>query len=336
MRGRVLVVANMWPGEGSPYKGIFVQRQVEALREAAPDWTFDVETIAGPRGRIDYLGGIPRLRRALRRGYDLVHAHYGFTGVTAALAGARPLITTLHGPDVDLAWQRQITRFAVWRSDLTIMVSERLRDAWGDPSLPILPCGVPMGVFRPRGRRQARERLGLPDDARVVLFPANPSDPLKDYPLFRRVVSQVRDQLGPPLVDLALDVPPDEVPWRMAASDVVVLTSRMESGPLVVKEALACGVPVVAVDVGDVPETLEGVRGCEVVPRDREAIGAAVERVLMRAPADPPDPSELRARILELGLEDSLIARRLLGLYEQVLEKVRPGQASGALEQRPG
>ena len=113
---RVLIVSNMWPGERHDYFGVFVKRQVESLRAVAPDWTFDVFTMGGYRGRKDYLAAVPRLRRRLREGWDVVHAHYGLTGATAALAGARPLVMTLHGGDVNIGWQKPITRAAAQRS----------------------------------------------------------------------------------------------------------------------------------------------------------------------------------------------------------------------------
>lgn len=325
---RVLVVTNMWPGEGSPYAGIFVQRQVEALRAVAPDWTFDVFTLAGHRGRKDYLLAVPRLRGRLRDGYDLVHAHYGFSGATAALAGARPLVTTLHGGDVNLAWQRPFTRFATRRSDVVIAVSERLRDAWGDPSLPVLSCGVPTDLFRPLDRSEARRRLGIASDARVVLFPADPAIPVKDYPLFEAALQQLPEEARHGLVVRTMgDVAPLDAPWHMAAADLVVLTSKHESGPLVVKEALACGVPVVAVDVGDVRETLEGLDACAVVPRDPRAIANAVaQRLRQAAPGEPagsapgpPAASELRARVFDLRLDDPTVARRLLEIYRNAI-----------------
>ena len=312
------MVTNMWPGEGYGYAGIFVQRQVEALRAAAPDWTFDVFTLAGHRGRADYLLAVPRLRRRLRQGYDLVHAHYGFSGATAALARARPLITTLHGGDVNLGWQRPFTRFAAWRSEVVIAVSRRLRDAWGDPSLPVLSCGVPTDLFRPLDRREARDRLGIPPDAPVVLFPADPAVPVKDHPLFEAAMARLPAPLRKAAVARTLgDVPPPETPWHMAAADVVVLTSQHESGPLVVKEALACGVPVVAVDVGDVPETLDGLPGCRVVPRDAGAIAAAVAEVLETGAPETTDV--LRRRVFELGLDDPSIAAKLLEIYRGVM-----------------
>lgn len=332
---RVLVVTNMWPGEGYGYAGIFVQRQVAALRQAAPDWTFDVFTLAGHRGRKDYLLAVPRLRRALRAGYDVVHAHYGFSGATAALAGARPLVTTLHGGDVDIGWQRPFTRFAAWRSEVVIAVSERLRASWGDDAMPILPCGVPTDLFSPLDRGEARRRLGVPAAAPVVLFPADPALPVKDYPLFEAAMARLPEGLRERVLVRTLGtVPPEEAPWHMAAADVVVLTSRQESGPLVVKEALACGVPVVAVRVGDVPETMAGVEGCAVVARDAGDIAPAVTAALEAAErGERPAAEALRQRIFDIGLDDATIARRLLEIYRGAI----PGAgAAGATRQRSG
>lgn len=320
MAGRkVLVVTNMWPGDATPYAGIFVARQVEALRAAAPDWTFDVFVMAGRRGRKDYLLAVPRLRRALRTGYDLVHAHYGFTGTTAALAGARPLITTLHGGDVNLAWQRPFTWPGVAASKRVIAVSERLRDTWGDPGMPVIACGVPTDLFRPHGRDRARRTLGISDASRVVLFPADPKVPVKDYPLFREALQRLPDDLRGSVVERSLgDVPPPEVPQHMAASDVVVLTSRHEAGPVVVKEALASGIRVVAVDVGDAAPTLAGVPGTWVTSRRPEAIAAAIAHALL----DPPIEHEVeqrRQRVFDFELDDPAVARRVLEVYEEVL-----------------
>src|SRR5256885_8077140 len=69
----------------------------------------------------------------------------------------------------------------------------------------------------------------------------------------------------------------------MNACDALVLTSMQEGSPNVVKEALACNLPVVSVPVGDVAQRLRGVEGCELCADDRpETIAAALERVLRR------------------------------------------------------
>jgi len=69
----------------------------------------------------------------------------------------------------------------------------------------------------------------------------------------------------------------------MSACDALVFTSMLEGSPNVVKEALACDLPVVSVPVGDVATRLRGVAGCELCADERpETIAAALERVLRR------------------------------------------------------
>jgi glycosyltransferase involved in cell wall biosynthesis len=87
----------------------------------------------------------------------------------------------------------------------------------------------------------------------------------------------------------ALDpVPHDEVPWWMAAADVVCVPSWHEGMPNVRREVHACGRPVVATRAGGIPEAMgAGGLGILVSPKDPEALAAALARQLERPPADP-------------------------------------------------
>lgn len=310
---RIAVVTNMWPGPGSPHRGIFVRDQVEELRRQRPDWDLAVLPIAGERGRADYVAAVPRLRRALATGYDIVHAHYGLTGATVALARPGiPFVLTLHGSDVNIPWQRKATRVGVKRADRVIVVEEGMRDRIGAPDAVVLPCGV-ADRFRPIAQGAARARLGLGDGI-VVLFPAAPKNPVKDYALFRSAVEALEELRGGPVItqDLA-GADPADVPLRLAAADVVVLTSRSEGSPMVVKEALACGIPVVSVPVGDVEELLSDVRGCRVVGRSADAVARGIAEVLED---DAAGPDARRRSVIDRGLDGPTIARRLAEIYE--------------------
>jgi glycosyltransferase involved in cell wall biosynthesis len=95
------------------------------------------------------------------------------------------------------------------------------------------------------------------------------------------------------------------------AADAVLLTSAHEGSPNVVKEALACDVPVVSVDVGDVREWIGPVDGCALADATPEDLGAALAAVLERH-------GRVAGREHVEGIAVEHVAARLLDIYETV------------------
>jgi len=112
-------------------------------------------------------------------------------------------------------------------------------------------------------------------------------------------------------------VPHLQVPVWLNAADVMLLTSLHEGSPNIIKEALACNVPVVSVDVGDVGEQIQGIEGCHLAlptPDDLAPKLLLVHAALRRVAG--------RAKMQELSLER--IALRLREFYSELLEQVAP------------
>jgi glycosyltransferase involved in cell wall biosynthesis len=107
----------------------------------------------------------------------------------------------------------------------------------------------------------------------------------------------------------------DQVNALMYNCDVLLMTSKSEGSPQVIKEAMACGCPIVSVDVGDVAERTNGVEGCHVVPsREPKDIAEALEKALAYE-----GKTNGRDRIIEMGLSNEQVAQRLIAIYESVL-----------------
>jgi glycosyltransferase involved in cell wall biosynthesis len=97
----------------------------------------------------------------------------------------------------------------------------------------------------------------------------------------------------------------------MNASDCLLHPSASEGSPNVVKEALACNLPVVATPVGDIPELLAGIDDCHLCPPDADQLAAALLSCL-----DPPRRSNSRDR--SAPLDERRIAERLVSVYAEV------------------
>jgi glycosyltransferase involved in cell wall biosynthesis len=307
---KVLVVTNMWPRGDVVHNGIFVAEQVHDLRRLGLE--VDVLHVRGSDGWWTYLGAAAGVHRTASAGYDVVHAHYGLTGAVARAQLSAPVVTTFHGSDVAIGWQRAIS-FAVARTTTPIFVSRRdaLRLRMGKAD--VIPFGVDTRAFYPRPKSDARDELGWGDEPRVV-FPAAFSNPVKDSVLFHAVADRLDAALPNPVVRVELaGLGRHEVAAVLAASDLVLMTSRSEGSPVTVKEALAVGTPVVSVDVGDVANLLEGLPGCRVVAsRDPDLLAAAAAEGLGSSSVDA-----LRARAE--AYERLALANRVLEVYRRLV-----------------
>ncbi len=114
---KVLVVTNMYPTPEQPAFGIFVQEQVRSLREAGVE--VDVLFVNGRKSRRNYLWGFFRLwGRLLTRRYDLIHAHYIFSGIIARAQLLYPVIVTYHGAELFLEKFKGQGRLCRWLAPL--------------------------------------------------------------------------------------------------------------------------------------------------------------------------------------------------------------------------
>ncbi|MBI4516433.1 MAG: glycosyltransferase [Deltaproteobacteria bacterium] len=306
----------------------WLQLQVRSLRRLG--LTVDSFVIhRAERGK--YARAIPRLRALLARApYDVVHAHYGYAGIVAAAQSRCPSVVTFHGDDLlgtpdaygrPTAWSRlwvQIHRRLAHHVAAVIAVSQEMAQVLDRVDVHVIPCGVDTELFVPRDRAAARAHLGWEPARRFVFFAANPAFPRKCFAVARAAVDLLNRNRADP-VELVCThsqpravVPYEQVPWYMAAADALVVTAYWEGGPVVVKEAMACNLPIVSVDVGDVRQVIADTAHCHIVEREPAAVAAALARVL-----DPPRRTQGRARAELVSLPR--IAERLLAVYRAVV-----------------
>ncbi len=269
-------------------KEIFFRQQIEILESKGVNCTVCVVPgakqidgqMAEKRGIKEYIQYLPKVRRELRQGeYDIIHANYGLTAPYAVTQFRLPVVLTLWGSDV-VGFDGLVTKACAWQADVVTVRSIEMRELLGQRDAAIVPSGVNLDLFQPINRTKAKKKVGWDADGTYVLFPYSSSYERKNYPLAKRVVENASDKLGN---DLSLQtisgIDHKEMPYYMNAADCVLLTSDHEGSPNTVKEAMACNVPIVSTDVGDVRERLDGVTPGGVGGTERELVDLVCEVV---------------------------------------------------------
>jgi len=322
-----MVTSDWWNSRGGA--AVFIARQADFLRREGVE--VDLFPFRGSRRPANYAAAWQEVQRRLKQGsYDLVHAQFGQSGITA-LPKRVPLVVTFRGDDLEgiigengryipSGWLlRLLSRVVARRSDAAIVVSEHMkRHLPRSVDAHVLPSGLDFDLFRPEPQQLARSRLGLPPDRKLVLFVGNPELARKRYGLAREAVEIVNRSIPAQLL-AGWEKPHHEIAALMNACDALVFTSMQEGSPNAVKEALACNLPVVSVKVGDVPLRLAGIAGCELCPDDcAETIAGALERVLRRGLR-----TESRAAVQDLN--ERALTARLINIYRSVLPRAKSG-----------
>ena len=375
---KILIVASDKNGRFAP----FIEEQMAALEARG------IEVlrygITG-KGIIGYLRELPALRRVIRSVRpDLIHAHYGLSGLLANLQRLVPVVTTYHGSDINVPSILRFSKIAMRLSAHNIFVSKRnVVIALGDeamrllgdkakgtengkadapastpytlhstpteaftpytlhttPKNALLPCGV--NIPQPWSELQT-QWIGqltlnqwvhgeLDKEIKYVLFAGAFDNAVKDPELAKSVIavynssftnrqSPIADRQSPianrqiELIELK-GYTREQVTALMYNCHALLMTSKTEGSPQVVKEAMACGCPIVSVDVGDVAERTSGVEGCYVVPtREPKDIAEALQKALAFGRR-----TNGRERIIEMGLSNEQVAKQLEAIYRMLV-----------------
>jgi teichuronic acid biosynthesis glycosyltransferase TuaC len=282
----------MYPEPHAPSSGTFVEQQIKGLREIG----LNVDVLylnRRQKGMSVYFDLPKRLRTEIKKFQpDVVHAMYG--GVMAdrvtRTVNDRPTVVTFHGSDLlgehlSGTVRKLIAGYGVrasWnaarRAQRVVTVSRTLRDVLPNDirqsKVNIIPNGIDLTRFKPLDRDRCLERLKWDADTFHILFPANSGDPVKRPELAEAAVRSLQQRGILAEMHYLRGVQNEEVPVWLNASNVLLLTSLHEGSPTIVKEALACDLPVVSVDVGDVSERISDIEGCYIALPNQNDLAA--------------------------------------------------------------
>ncbi|WP_121820246.1 glycosyltransferase family 4 protein [Halostella salina] len=290
----------------------FFEQQIRVLEgNGISCTTVSVPGVKGERTLKEYVRFYGRtIRRAVGSDFDIVQANYGLTAPAAIAQPKRPVVLWFWGTELFGQYSR-INKLCAEYADAVIVMSEEMAGRLDRPTY-IIRHGVDTDRFRPLPRDEALAELGWNPDAKHVLFPYDPGRELKNYPRAKAVVDTTAERISSDVELHAVHgVAHERIPVYMNAADALLLTSKTEGSPNSVREALACNLPIISVDVGDVRERTLGVDNCHVCDADDELV-ASLGDVL-----ESDERSSGRERIDEFSLDR--MTRDLLTVYDDVL-----------------
>ncbi|MBI2101521.1 glycosyltransferase family 4 protein [Candidatus Woesearchaeota archaeon] len=282
--------------------------------------------------------------------FDVIHIHgpisEGVLGVSAKRMYKKPLAITFHGEDATILSKMGLLKFVCRRTlkncDAFIFVTGYLQKALGQKlpgeKVAIIPSGYMVSRFKPMGREKCAKRLGLPKRRKTIIFVGGFTE-RKGVEYLLKAVGIASKQgnditclmvgggkLMKKLQSLAQNLgiggnvifagyrAPDEVPLWINASDLLVLPSLDEGLPNVVVEALACGKPVVATNVGGIPDVVNDDVGYLVRPKDENELAKKIIMALERKW----DRKKLMRRARQFSVAKS--AKKLVDVYKNMLK----------------
>lgn len=302
---RILIVASLNKGSFAP----FIIEQVEALKAKGCETDFFGLQGKGIKG---YLGNLSALKRKIKDFHpDVVHAHYGLSGLLACLQRNAPVVVTYHGSDINDPQVRRFSNKAMQLAAWNVFVSRKtLEIARPKKKNTLLPCGIDFSDVQLTEREEARQKMHLEPHKRYVLFAGAFDNEVKNAPLAKETVALVEGDVE--LLELK-GYTREEVTLLMCAVDAFLMTSFTEGSPQVIKEALACGCPIVSVDVGDVKERTEGVEGCYVAEtRHPNELADLLRKAIAMGKTNG------REKLIADGLDNRKVAQRLMEIYKSV------------------
>ena len=324
---RVLMVTGIYPTPHKPHSGTFIHSQVASLIDAG----LDVEIVHPKPGPVPYRyasAAIQVFRKTLGERFDIVHGHYGLWCLASCLQWKTPVVASFLGSDLlgnEIVYSDNdkktnlvitISRWLCQRVDAVIVKSEGMKQATHSNEAFIIPNGVDFSLFHPIPRPEARAALGWHKSRYYVLFGNDPQIPRKNFALAQAAVEHLQAKGLDVSLVVASGLPQTQVVQYINASNALVLPSHIEGSPNIVKEAMACNVPVVATNVGDVQQVIGHTDGCAICPPDPTAFADALEQAILRK-----EPTTGRKDISHL--DRTIVAQQVIAVYEQAICKSR-------------
>ncbi len=291
----------------------FIYEQSVALKENGID--VDLYFIKN-KGFLGYLKNLKAYKTKIKSFKpDIVHAFYGYSCFFANLQRSVPVVSTYIGNDINnkKGFEYYISSLSIFLSKHNIFVSKKLfKKTLSKTNYSIIPFGVDFNEIYTINQNEAKIKLGLDIEKKYALFSSFFNNKIKNYDLAFKSINLINNL---ELLEIN-NRERFEVNLLFNACNFLIFTSFAEGSPQVIKEALACGCPIVSVDVGDVVEVLGETEGCYITSYDENDIAEKIKKIL-----EDNKRIDGKKRIIELELDNRVIAKKIVNIYNKVKKK---------------
>jgi len=294
----------------------FVFEQIESVKNKY-DIKFDTMLIIG-KGILGYLRNFKKLKTKINEfNPDLIHAHFGLSGLLSNFQRSVPVLTTYHGSEVSAFNVNLLSSVCAMLSRYNIFVAQHIRNKMyykPKKNYRILPCGINLHESKEIDKKVSLSKMNLNKDNINIVFSGAFDNSVKNYNLASTAI-QLIPEIEINLVELK-GYNRSEVNYLLNACDLFLLTSKSEGSPQIIKEAMACNCPIVATDVGDVREMISGTEGCYITSFEPEDVARKIRSAIKFA-------GRTRGREKIKRFNNDIIAEKIYLVYKEVLDNTK-------------
>tara|TARA_B100001564_G_scaffold359760_1_gene382822 strand:+ start:769 stop:1755 length:987 start_codon:yes stop_codon:yes gene_type:complete len=324
---KILIITSEWPSEQRPNAVPFLVREVDQIKKMGIQ--MEVFSFRGNKRFKNYFESRKRLKKIIQnKKFDIIHVHWGYNAIIL-LPTNIPIVITYRGDDLNgISYMGGatnilksflviiISKFVSFFASSIILVSQNFKVKLNEntPTF-LIPSGIDLDLFKPLDKKMCRSLLKLDKNKKIILFAGNKTDLVKNYSLADKIVKIIKKSLiNVVMISIPFNTDKELIPYYMNSADCLLFTSFQEGSPNVIKEALACNIPIVSADVGDVKDRLENIKGCIVCNSyNADEFASSVKEIL-----DKEYKIDGRSNVLSLDLKNT--AKDIIKVYKNIID----------------
>ena len=305
---KVLIVCSGNSGLIKP----FISEQALGLEKSGV--IIDYFVVKG-KGITGYLKNLPNLRRSIKIFQpDLIHAHYGLSGLLSILQFRIPVIVTYHNGEILSLKVNLLSSLVSFFSKYDIYVANHIYSKLifkKSRNFDIIPCGIDLKVMQILNSSLKKHQFI--DIKKInILFGGTFENKRKNYSLACQAISRITS-VSVNLIELK-GLSREEVCQLLNECYLALLPSESEGSPQFIKEAMACNCPIVATNVGDIKEIIGNTEGCYLTSFDPDDVADKIKKAIEFGKR-----TDGRKKIMHF--DNDLIVEKLLSVYKSVINK---------------